>query len=397
VTIRLARRLSAVQPSATLAMSARAAEMKAAGIDVLSFAAGEPDFATPEHIRQAAARGAEAGQTKYTAVCGMPALRKAIARRVADTTGAPCGPENVVVTAGAKQALFNAAFSLYEEGDEVIVPAPYWVTYPEQVRMAAATPVFVETREEQGFLMSPAALQAALTKRTRAVILCTPSNPTGAAYDGRRLAAIAEVLEPTDAWLISDEIYSALTYGGFRHESVLSAAPKLRDRTVLIDGVSKTWSMTGWRVGWSVAPKALSDAMDTVQGQVSSNASSISQAAALAALDGDQACVEEMRLAFERRSGLIVEGLSAIPGVRCFAPRGAFYVFPSFHGVLARGDVRAKDSTSLAMYLLETARVATVPGAAFGAEGHLRLSYACGDDTIREGVSRIAAAVAKLR
>ncbi|MBI2895160.1 MAG: pyridoxal phosphate-dependent aminotransferase [Deltaproteobacteria bacterium] len=395
---RIARRLDAVRPSPTLAITARAAELKAAGIDVLSFSAGEPDFPTPEHICAAARRAIDEGFTKYTAVGGIPELRKAIATNIETRFGVRYGPAEIAVTVGAKHALFNVAYALYEPGDEIVIPAPYWVTYPEHARLAGADPVVVPTAAENRFKMRPADLERALGPRTRAVILSTPSNPTGAAYDERELAALAEVLAPTSALVVTDEIYASLTYGGFRHRSFVSVAPQMKDRVLLVDGVSKSYAMTGWRIGWVAGPRHFIEAILTVQSQATSNPTSIAQRAALEALVAPQDCVEEMRRRFEVRRDLMLEGLLAIPGVRCLAPDGAFYVFPDFSEVIAKLDPAARigNDTELAAYFLEEARVAVVPGEAFGAPGHLRLSYATGEATIREGLDRMRKSLQKI-
>jgi len=395
---KLAARLDVVVPSATLAINAKAQALRAQGHDVISFGAGEPDFDTPEYIRAAAHRAIDAGRTRYTPVSGIPELRKAIAEQSTRERGVEAKAENVVVTVGAKSALFNFALAALEPGDEVVIPAPYWVSYPEQVRIAGATPVFVTSTFETGWKMSPEALAAALTPRTKAVVLCTPSNPTGAAYDADRLCAYADVLRTHDCWIVCDEIYGKLVYDGFEQHSLLSLAPELAPRVVIVDGVSKTFAMTGWRIGWSIAPVALSKAMDVVQSQGTSSATSIAQHAALEAVTAPARDLAQMRDVFATRRVRLVEGLRALPGVRCVMPEGAFYAFPDVSVWLGRsaGGTVLKTDDDVARWLLDVAKVAVVPGGAFGAPGHLRLSYALAVEVIDEALRRIAHAVGEL-
>ena len=400
MTRSLATRLQSVQPSATLAISQRAAELRKQGIDIISFSLGEPDFHTPAHIREAAKRAIDEGASHYTAVRGMPKLREAISADSKKRRGGLVHtPDEIVVSVGAKHSLFNLALALYEEGDEVIIPAPYWVSYPEQVRMLGGTPVIVETREEDGFVLTAAALEQALTPRTKALILCTPSNPTGSAYTPTQLAALAEVARRHDFWLITDEIYSRLVYGGFEQRSLLEVAPDLRDRTIIVDGVSKTHAMTGWRVGWILAPKVICDAVDMVQSQSTTNPTTVAQFAALAALEGPDDAFDAMHAIFDERRQVMVRGLAALPGLRCRMPEGAFYAFPSVVGLYGKtvGSHTLTDDVSVAQWLLEEARVAVVPGTPFGAPGYVRLSYATSTELIREGLKRIGDALAALR
>jgi aspartate aminotransferase len=394
----LASRLSSIKPSATIAISDRAAALRAQGLDIISFGLGEPDFPTPANIREAAKAAIDAGHTRYTRVRGVAPLLAAIADDASRRRGIRVSPAEVVVSVGAKHALFNLALALYEPGDEVIVPAPYWVSYPEQVLLFGAVPKVVETREADGFRLRPEALAAALGPRTKAVVLCTPSNPTGSAYDRASLEALAEVLRGHDCWIIVDEIYGQLVYDGFEQVSLATVAPDLRERLVLVDGASKSYAMTGWRIGWMIAPPALADACEMVQSQATSNPSAIAQQAALAALRGDRAAMEAMVAEFAARRKLMVEGLASIPGIRCRMPEGAFYAFPSVEGLLGKraGDLRLEDDMAVASFFLEHARSAVVPGSAFGAPGFVRLSYATSQALIREGLSRIAAAVASL-
>jgi aspartate aminotransferase len=393
-----AGRLSAVAPSATLAMAAKAAKLRGEGHKVYPLSVGEPDFETPAYIREAAKAALDRGATRYTAVTGTPELKAAICASTERYRGHRIEPSQIVVSSGAKHALFNLALALYQPGDEVIIPAPYWVSYPEQVRIVGATPVIVPTREEDGFRLQPAALQAALSPRTKAVILCTPSNPTGAAYAKEHLLPLLEVLRPSDSYVIVDEIYAELVYGGFVHTSVPALAPELRDRTIVVDGVSKTFAMTGWRIGWTVASPELTRVLDVVQSQSTTNATTVSQAAAVAALTGPRDELAAMRDAFARRRDLMVEGLRSLPGVRCRMPDGAFYAFPDVSGLLGRrwGDEELRTDEDVAMWLLEDVHVATVPGAPFGAPGYLRVSYACSEADISEAIHLIRERLATL-
>ncbi len=398
-SIPVARRLSAVKPSATVAVAQRARELKAQGIDVLSFSVGEPDFDTPAHIRDAAKQAIDQGATRYTAARGIVELREAICQTSAKRRGGISHePADVVVSIGAKHTLFNLALALYDEGDEVLIPAPYWVSYPEQVRLAGATPVIVQTTEAAGFRMTPDALRAAITSKTKALLLCSPSNPTGAAYSGEQLRELADVAAKQNFWIIVDEIYGQLVYGGFEQKSILEIAPELRDRIIIVDGVSKTFAMTGWRIGWMLAPEYVAKACDKIQGQATTNPTAVAQYAALAALKGPWAPMEAMRKAFEERRGIIIEGLNAIDGISCRLPEGAFYAFASVKGLIGRraGDQTLETDIDVASYLLEEARCAVVPGTAFGAPGFVRISYAASNDVIREGLRRIGEAVAKL-
>jgi aspartate aminotransferase len=395
---KLASRLDVVVPSATLAINAKAQAMRAQGLDVISFGAGEPDFDTPEYIRTAAHSAIDAGKTRYTPVSGIPELRKAIAEQSARERGTETKPENVVVTVGAKSALFNFALAALEPGDEVVIPAPFWVSYPEQVRIAGATPVFVPSTLDAGWKITPEALSDALTSKTKAVILCSPSNPTGAAYTAAQLAAFAEVLRAHDCWIVIDEIYGHLVYDGFEQRSLLSVAPDLAPRIVVIDGVSKTYAMTGWRIGWSIAPVPISKAMDMIQGQGTSSAATIAQFAAVEALRAPATDLERMRGLFQSRRDRLVNGLRELPGVRCAMPEGAFYAFPDVRawiGKKAAGKPLENDD-QIAAWLLDAAQIAVVPGGAFGAPGHLRLSYAVSVEQIDQALARMKKALASL-
>ena len=395
----LAARLSAIAPSATIAIADRAAALRAAGIDVLSFGLGEPDFDTPSFIRDAAKAALDKGATRDTRTRGIAPLREAIAADSLARRGVAHDPEEIVVSTGAKQSLFDLALALLDPGDEAIIPAPYWVSYPEQVSLLGAVPRIVETREDEGFRLRPEVLDAAIGPRTKALILCTPSNPTGAAYDEASLVALAAVLRRRSIWVIVDEIYAQLVYDGFVQRSLLTVAPDLKDRLVIVDGASKTYAMTGWRIGWTLGPRSLADACETLQSQATSHATTVALHAALAALMGPRHELEGMLKEFAARRTLMVDGLNGVPGISCRMPEGAFYAFPSVHGLLGKktpdGKVLRTD-VDVTQHLLDAARVAVVPGTAFGAPGYVRLSYAASQQQISLGVSRIAAAVAAL-
>jgi aspartate aminotransferase len=390
-----ASRLSVVAPSVTLAMNARALDLKSRGVDVFAFGVGEPDFEPPQHVREAAKRAIDAGASKYTAVTGIPPLKDAICEATERMRGWRPKPENVCVSVGAKHALFNLALALYEPGDEVVIPKPYWVSYPEQVRIVGATPVLVDTREDDGWKLSPERLEKALTPRTKAVILCTPSNPTGAAYTEAETEALLAVLRKHDCWLIVDEIYAELVYDGFRFVSAAKLAPDLRDRMVVVDGVSKTFAMTGWRIGWVLATAPLVKALDVVQGQSTTNAAAVSQHAAVAALRGSMDDFVRIRATFQKRRDAMIQGLNSLPGVRCRKPEGAFYAFADCRGLLGldwNGKALATDE-DIAFWLLDQAHVAAVPGGPFGAPGYVRFSYAASEERIAAGIASMRRAV----
>jgi aspartate aminotransferase len=395
----LAKRLDGIHPSATLEMSARAAAMRARGIDVYAFGVGEPDFEPPAFVLDAAKAAIDKGVSKYTAVSGIAPLKEAICAATARSRRWTPDPGQVTVSVGAKHALFNLAIALYEPGDEVIIPAPCWVSYPEQVRILGAMPVIVETAEASGWRMTPATLERALTRKTKAVILCSPSNPTGAAYPADELKALLEVLAKHDCWIIADEIYAELVYEGFQHVSAAKLgremSPSLENRIVVIDGVSKQYAMTGWRIGWSICPAPLARSLEIVQGQTTTNATAVAQHAAVAALLGPQEETLRMRAIFERRRNVMLEGLNSIPGIRCRVPEGAFYAFADCRGL--RGiDYNGRPITTdleLAIWLLERAHVACVPGEPFSAPGYIRFSYATSEERIAAGIASIRAAV----
>ncbi|MDI3284021.1 pyridoxal phosphate-dependent aminotransferase [Polyangium sp. 15x6] len=396
---KLADRLSAVAPSATLAMAAQAARLRSQGHKVFPFSVGEPDFEPPRHVLDAAKAAIDKGVSHYTAVTGTPELKAAICAATERDRGYRPAPNEITVSCGAKHALFNVALGLYEPGDEVVIPAPYWVSYPEQVRIVGATPVIVETREDQGFRMDAASLERAITERTKAIILCTPSNPTGSAYAESDLRALLDVVRRHDLWLVVDEIYADLTYDGFRHMSVPAIAEDLRSRTIVISGVSKTYAMTGWRIGWSITPPELSKVLDVVQSQSTTNATAVAQVAAAAALSGPQDAVREMRDAFAKRRSRMIEGLRSLPGVRCRMPEGAFYAFADVRGLYGIPYKNGTIQTDLdvAMWLLEEAHVASVAGTPFGAPGYVRFSYACAESDIEGGIEAIRAAITAAR
>ena len=393
----LSDRLNSLSPSATLAMSQKSAELKAQGVDVINLSVGEPDFNTPDHIKEAAKQAIDENYSRYSPVAGYLSLRNAIVAKLKNENGLEYTAAQVSCANGAKQSVCNTILALVNPGDEVIVPAPYWVSYPEMVKLAEGKPVVVTAGIEQDFKMTPAQLEAAITPRTRALILCSPSNPTGSVYSRDELAALAAVLEKhPQVYVIADEIYEHINYIG-RHESI-AQFPAMKERTVVVNGVSKAYAMTGWRIGFLAAPLWLAKACNKLQGQYTSGASSIAQKAAEAAYAGPQDCVEEMRRAFERRRDLIVSLLKEIPGLKISNPEGAFYVFPEVSAYIGKshGGHTIATSGDLALYLLDEAHVATVDGAAFCAPGYIRLSYATSDENIAEAMKRIKETLARL-
>jgi aspartate aminotransferase len=383
--------MASLEPSATLAMAARASAMAAAGVDVIDLSVGEPDFPTPEHICRAAEAAIRSGKTKYTPAAGIPALRQAVADDYARRSGLVTKPAQVVVSNGAKHSLHNVFTALLDEGDEVVVPTPYWVSYAELVKLAGGRPVLLETRIEDDFKLRPEALRAAVTPRTRMLLLCSPSNPTGVVYDPAELAALADVAIEADLSVVADEIYDQLVFDGRKSPSFPTLRPGLAERTVVVAGVSKTYSMTGWRIGWTICPEPLAKAIANLQSQETSNPCSVSQHAAVAALTGPQECVAEMRAAFQRRRDLVAGRLKAMPGVRLPDIGGAFYAFCDIRSALERSRARGL-GTSLAWCeaLLEQEHVALVAGSAFGAEGHVRMSFAAAEEKLTAGLDRIA-------
>ena len=395
--MRISERIRKIAPSLTLAVSQRAAKLRAEGVDVISFGAGEPDFDTPAHIKEAAVAALARGASKYTHVAGTPELRRAVADELNRAHGTSFGPENVIVSCGAKHSLYNLFMALCDDGDEVIVPTPCWVSYPEIVAMAGGTPRFVETRSEDGYRVDERALAQLVSPKTRAIVLCTPSNPTGAVYDAATLEAVARVVRERggpDTYVVTDDIYRNLVYRG-QWLSMARVAPDLAPRVIHVDGVSKTYAMTGWRIGYAAGPADLVAAMSTLQGQSTTNAAAVAQAAAVAALTGPQECVGVMRAEFDRRRQVMVDGLRAIPGVKVFDPAGAFYCFADLRAYVGLGQ-RLADDLALADWLLDHARVAAVPGSGFLAEGFLRLSYATSMKNIEEGLARMRKALTEL-
>jgi len=382
-----------MQPSLTLAVSAKANKLKAQGVDVVAFGVGEPDFDTPDHIKEAAVAAMKKGCGKYTAVSGTPELRAAAAAELNAAHGTKYAAENIIVSVGAKHSLFNLFMALLDDGDEVIVPAPCWVSYPEIVAMAGGKPVLVDTVPDDGYQLHYESLARAVTPKTRLIVLNSPCNPTGAVYDKNSMEAVARVLrENKDVFAVTDDIYRRLTYG-VEWLSLPRLAPDVADRVILVDGVSKSYAMTGWRIGFTAGPTALVKAMDTLQGQSTTNPAAVAQAAALAAITGPQESVTAMHAEFDKRRRAMVEGLRAIPKVKLHEPRGAFYCFPDL-GAYVGGKI--KDDVALAEYILEKGRVAVVPGTGFFAPGFVRLSYATSMANVTEGVRRIAEALAQL-
>jgi aspartate aminotransferase len=376
-------------------MAAVARAMKAKGIPVIDFGLGEPDFNSPDVASEAAIRAIRDGYTKYTPPGGADDLKEAIVAKLARDNGLTYDKKEVIASCGAKHTLYNIAQVLFEAGDEVIIPAPYWVSYPDQVVLNDATPVIVQTREEDQFCMTPAQLQAALTPRTRAIILNAPSNPTGAFYDAKQLAGLAEILAPLPVWMISDEIYEKFVYDGRTCASIATLSPEIKRKTLVVNGVSKAYSMTGWRIGYAAGPREVIAAMETVQSQSTSNPASISQKAAAAALTSGEAFTKKMVAEFEGRRNLSVSRLNEIPGIRCLSPAGSFYLFPNVSGLIGKrhGAREIASSSDVAAYLLETAGVLTVPGEPFGAPGYVRISYAVPTETLTLGLEKIKSAV----
>ena len=394
---KLSDRLNRLSPSATLAMSQKSSEMKAQGIDVINLSVGEPDFNTPDHIKDAAKKAVDENYSRYSPVPGYPELRKAIVTKLQKENNLEYGLNEVLVSNGAKQCVCNAVMALVNNGDEVIVPAPYWVSYPQMVKLAGGTPVYVNAGFEQNFKMTPQQLEAAITPKTKMLILCSPSNPTGSVYSKEELKALAEVIRRhDDLYVLADEIYEHINYVG-RHESI-AQFDGMKERCIIVNGVSTAYAMTGWRIGYMAAPEWIIKGCNKLQGQYTSGPCSVSQKAAEAAYTLDQGCVEDMRLAFERRRNLVVKLAKEIEGLEVNVPEGAFYLFPkcsSFFGKHTDGYV-INNATDLAMYLLEVGHVATVSGDAFGDPECIRFSYATSDDNLREAMRRIKETLARL-
>lgn len=396
--MKLAARVAKIKPSETLAITAKVNALRAQGRDVIGFGAGEPDFDTPDNIKKAAIQAIEADFTKYTPVNGTDELRDAIAAKLKRDNSLEYKRSQIVVSCGAKHSLYNLAQALFDEGDEVIIPAPYWVSYPDIVALSGGEPVIVDTQEENGFKMSPRQLSSAITKRTRAVIINSPSNPTGAVYTPQELKALAAVLVDKDILVITDDIYEKIFYADFPFANIASVEEKMKEKTIVINGVSKTYAMTGWRIGYAACSEEIAGAMSKIQSQSTSNPTSIAQKAALEAIRGDQSAMPQMVVEFRKRRDFIVEALNNIEGIDCFAPGGAFYVFPKVSGLYGRmfKGKKITDSAEFIGYLLDEANVAAVPGAAFGSDEHIRLSYATSLQNIEEGLKRIKNAVGRL-
>ncbi|BDA64801.1 pyridoxal phosphate-dependent aminotransferase [Actinomyces capricornis] len=396
---RVSARLSAIAPSATLAVDAKAKALKAAGRPVIGFGAGEPDFATPDYIVAAAVEAAkDPANHKYSPAKGLPVLREAIAAKTLRDSGYEPSPEDILVTNGGKQAVFQAFAAVVDPGDEVLLPAPYWTTYPEAIALAGGTTVEVFAGAEQDYKVTVDQLEAARTQRTKALLVCSPSNPTGSVYTPAELTAIGQWALEHGIWVITDEIYEHLLYDGAAPAHIVALVPELAEQTIVLNGVAKTYAMTGWRVGWMIGPGDVIKAATNFQSHLTSNVANVSQRAALAAVAGDLAAVEEMRTAFDRRRRTMIEMLTAIEGLTVPVPQGAFYAYPSVEGLIGRTlrGTGIDSSATLAGLILEHAEVAVVPGEAFGPSGFLRLSYALGDDDLAEGVGRVQALLAEV-
>jgi aspartate aminotransferase len=397
--MKLAERVNKIQPSPTLAIDAKAKALKAQGVDVVGFGAGEPDFDTPVNIKEAAKKAIDAGFTKYTPVGGTDELKDAIIAKMKKDHGLEYSRDEVSVACGAKHSLYNISQALIQEGDEVIIPAPYWVSYPDQVVLAGGTPVFIGTDETTAFKITPEQLEKAITGKTKALLINSPCNPTGSSYTVAELEAIGRVCLKHDFMIITDDIYERLVYDGLKFANIVQVLPELKPRTIVVNGVSKTYAMTGWRIGYACGPRELMGAITKMQSQSTSNPTSIAQKAAVEALNGPQDAVAAMVVEFEKRRTYIVERLNAIPGVTCFKSTGAFYVFPNFSVVYGKSfnGKKIHNSTEFAAYLLEEAKVAIVPGVAFGADRYARLSYAVSMENIKKGLDRIEAAINNLQ
>ena len=397
--MQLSKRVQAIKPSPTLAVTARAAKLKAEGKDIIGLGAGEPDFDTPQHIKLAAIEAINKGFTKYTAVGGIPSLKQAIIAKLKRDNGLDYTPKQILVSCGGKQSFFNLALAVINPGDEVIIPAPYWVSYPDIVIIAEGKPVIVQTGIEQGFKLTPAQLAAAITPRTRMVVINSPSNPSGAVYSLEELAALGEILRKhPDILIATDDMYEHIALTDAKFANILNACPDLYPRTMVLNGVSKAYAMTGWRIGYAAGPEHILTAMENVQSQSTSNPTSISQVAAEAALNGDQACLTPMIKAFRERHLFVVNALNKIPGLKCLMAGGAFYAFPDARVVIAalhkKGAIKEATDIALSEYLLIEAGVAVVPGSAFGSDGYIRLSFATSMDNLEKAIARIGKALA---
>jgi len=392
--MKLAER-SNIEVSLTLAMNAKAKQMKAEGIDVISFAAGEPDFNTPQHIKESGKRAIDENLTYYTPASGIPELKRAVAEKLLRENGLEYDPANISINSGAKHSVFNVLSAIVDPGDEVVVPAPYWVSYSEMVRILGGRPVFIPTTEDTGFKITPEDLDRAVSERTRAILLNSPNNPTGAVYGREELFGLAERLENEDIVIVSDEIYEKIIYDGNIHVSIASYTQKLKEKTVVVNGVSKAFSMTGWRIGYAAGPKQIIEAVNRLQGHTTGNPTSISQYASLEALSGDTGFIKDWVKEFRKRRDYIVKELNGIRGITCSTPQGAFYVFPNISGLLSQtfGGRKISDSIDLADCLLEQGRISVVPGKAFGTDSYIRISFATSMENIVDGMKRLKRAL----
>ncbi|MGB9715050.1 MAG: pyridoxal phosphate-dependent aminotransferase [Thermodesulfovibrionales bacterium] len=395
----LSDRAKRIKPSPTLAMDAKAKAMKAEGVDIVNFGVGEPDFDTPENIKEAAIKAMKEGFTKYTPVGGIDSLKDAIIEKFKKDNNLDYTREEIIVSCGAKHSLYNIAQALYNPGDEVLIPSPYWASYPDQVMLNDAVPVFIKTYESDSFMVKAEAVKAHITKKTKAIILNSPSNPTGLTYDRKTLEEIGEVVLRHGLFIISDEIYEKLTYDGVGHISIASIDNELKARTIVVNGLSKSYAMTGWRIGFAAGPKEIIKTMTNIQSQSTSNPNSIAQKAAVEALTGPQDFIKKMVSEFNKRRKFLIEELNAIPGMSCLTPTGAFYAFPNTSNFYDRviGNRNISSSSDLALYLLEEAKVGVVHGEAFGDDNYIRLSYATSIEEIKKGIDRIKEALLKLK
>ncbi len=397
--MKLAGRVSSIKPSATLSMTAKAKALSAQGIPIIDFGVGEPDFDTPEIIKESGIEAIKSGFTKYTPPGGIDALKSAITQKLYEEKGISYEKNEVIISCGAKHSLYNIAQALFEKGDEVIIPAPFWVSYPDQVLINEGTPVIVPTKEEDGFILEPERLKKSITSRTKAMILNSPSNPTGAAYSRKNLEDIAEIVLKHKILVIFDEIYEKIVYDGFKHVNIASLSPELKALTIIVNGVSKAYSMTGWRIGYAVGPKEIIKAMEIIQSQSTSNPTSISQKASIVALEKGDPFTKKMVAEFDQRRRVMVERLNKMAGVTCSLPKGAFYAFPKISAYFGKkgpsGEI--KNSIDLSTYLLEKAHVAVVAGEPFGDDRYIRLSYATGMEKIKMGLDQIESALLKLK
>ncbi len=391
----LSQRAQNIKPSPTLAIDSKAKALKAQGVNVINFGAGEPDFDTPANIKEAAQKAISEGFTKYCPVGGTPDLKQAIIEKFKEDNNLDYTPEEIIVSCGAKHSLYNLFQAILEKGDEVLIPAPYWVSYPDMAGLAGAKSKFIKTKESSGFKITPEQLKKAVGKKTKALIINSPSNPTGSAYTKEELKAVGEICVENKILIISDEIYEKLIYENFKTSSIASTSPEIKALTIVVNGVSKSYAMTGWRIGYTAGPKEIISAMTNIQSQSTSNATSIALKAAVEALKGPQDSVEKMRQEFEKRRNYIVDRLNGIKGIRCFKPQGAFYVFPNIKKLLRKsyGGKQVNTDSELAEYLLEKAKIAVVPGEPFGAPGYIRLSYATSMGNIEQGLNRLEEAV----